>query len=191
MIRLTKQATGGPSIRRKYEKKLRQTSDAELLRTWKTAQSNNLTATTMPTLPAEQETPLSELRNPMEGRPDAWQLSETASEFLKRCPPLSSEALGPWLWVSNPDPKSERRKGGKKSRDEHSRFTERCEKLLSTYLQDEERIQAEMNGRAKGAVTRKLTPLRTELRAKLLAVAKEEDVVCGKVSRYTYIPDYS
>jgi len=168
------------------EKKIRQTSDTELLRRWEVTQSINLTAMTIPTPPSEQETLLSELRNPMEGRPDAWQLSETALEFVRRCPPLSSQALGPWLWVSNPDPKSERRKGGKKSGDESSRFTERCEELLSTYLETEKRIQEEMKGKAKGTITRKLTPLKTELREKLISVAKEEDVVCGKVSHRIY-----
>lgn len=113
----------------------------------------------------------------MEGRPDAWQRSESAQDFVNRCPPLSSEGLGPWLWVYNPNP------GAYRSKVDHftKRCAERCEELLSTYLQTENRIQAEMEGKAKGTITRKLTPLRATLRDKLLAVAREEDAVCGKV----------
>ena len=42
-----------------------------------------------------------ELYSPMEGRADARQLSESAEDFIKHVSPLSSAALGPWLWVYN------------------------------------------------------------------------------------------
>lgn len=77
----------------------------------------------------------------------------------------------------NPNPEGYRRKVDHFT----ERCAERCEELISTYLESEKRIQDEMEGKAKGTITRKLTPLRAVLRDKLLTVAREEDAVCGKV----------
>ncbi|GAB7341171.1 hypothetical protein MBLNU457_7466t1 [Dothideomycetes sp. NU457] len=171
---------GGLSTRRRYEKKVRQTSNAEILRRWQVAQSTNLFARTSPTSPEQTKPVATELFKYLEGRPEYWHLPESAQEFVNRCPPLSSEGLGPWLWVYNPNPEAERRKDGRETGNIDGLCAERCEELLDKYLETEKRIQDEMKGKAQGTITRKLTPLRTVLREKLLAVAREENAVCGK-----------
>jgi len=181
VIRWTKQDAGELSTRRRYEKRLRQTSDAEIVGRWQVAQSTNLFARTSRTSPVQTKPLSTEQFNPMKDRPDAWQLSESAQDFVNRCPPLSSDTLGPWLWVYNPNSEAERRKDDRETGYFTDHCAERCEELLDTYLRTERRIQDEMKGKAKGTITRKLTPLRTVLRDKLLAVAREENAVCGKV----------
>jgi len=125
----------------------------------------------------------------MEGRADARQLSESADDFIKRVSPLSSAALGPWLWVYNPKARDadkveddEVKSKARDSRKEDGQFTVQCHKLMTDYLETEAHIKEEMHGKAKSAVTRKLTPLRLELREQLLDVSKGQRNVCGKVS---------
>jgi len=130
----------------------------------------------------------------MEGRLDARQLSESADDFIKRASPLFSAGAGPWLWVYDPRSRAadkvedqEANSKARASRGEDGEFTIQCDKLMKSYLERESRIKEEMHGKAKSSITRKLTPLRSEVRKQLLKVAKEERCVCGKV-RVCLIP---
>jgi hypothetical protein len=79
---------------------------------------------------------------------------------------------GPWIFIANPSsiPHREDRAG----------FMARGQQLLEDYEAVAKGIEASMPGKAKGTITRNLTPLRKQLELDILAAAKEKDCVSGK-----------
>ena len=120
------------------------------------------------------------VHNPLEGVESARQLDETVDQFLKRLPPASSSFVGPWIWVTNPDAE-DKDEQSREDREEGDSFGARCSAILKDYSTAAARIESEMVGKAKGSITRKLTPLRTKLKEDLVNVAVEERCLCGKV----------
>ena len=84
----------------------------------------------------------------------ARQLSETIPQFLSRLPPRSTPLaeIGPWIFISNPyhqyRPTSEDLGG----------FTQLGRQILGCYRAAKAGIEASMAGKAKGTITKKLTP---------------------------------
>lgn len=114
------------------------------------------------------------------------QRSETVEAFLARLPPSHSdiETHGPWLWIHNPDRKSQSTKTFDKNE-----FMDKAYKLLADFKSLENRTRESMPGKAAGTITRKLTPKRKELEQALLKVAKETGCVSGKWMLFPLMDD--
>ena len=135
---------------------------------------------------AESKTPSTSeaLYNPYEGRMNARQLNESVEDFLKRLPPRTTAVSPecPWIFVANPyrNPSTDKDVAG---------FVPAAQKLLAELTQQTKEIETSMKGKAQGAITKKLTPLRTATKEKLLACAKEHQFTSGKWMLFPYPDD--
>jgi len=114
----------------------------------------------------------------LEDYPTARQLSETASEFLKRCLPLGSAALGPHLMVHDPSckPVSNSFINGRGGLE----FTRRTGELMRDHhIMFHEMLR---NTRSEARLQKKLETLQARLTEKVTDVAREEGVLGGRVS---------
>lgn len=112
--------------------------------------------------------------NYYEGRPSyARQLSEPVPTFLSRLPPLTT-TTEPWIKIGNPYTTyrhtNEDLQGLKLGGTE----------LLEDFDAQKADIENSMSGKAKGTITRKITPLREKLKVDLLKTAKEKACTTGK-----------
>ncbi|KAI9723646.1 MAG: hypothetical protein M1812_000946 [Candelaria pacifica] len=116
------------------------------------------------------------LYNPFEGQLSARQLTESVPEFLTRLPPLTSQAseVGPWIWVANPH--STKRPIGENL----AELKRIGEESLEDFMEEKRRIEGEMKGKAKGTITRRLTPLVKGLQDRISEVAREKGCTSGK-----------
>ena len=173
---------GGEKRRRKYQRKSQQTSLSDLAFTYRKLQAISPVAA-LPFAEAQSSTRSGVPHNPFEGVDAGRQSSESVDEFLSRLPPTdpASASIGPWIWIANLQSDRKGRNKDDSDRDASAEFGSRCQDLLRKYERQEEKIQQDMQGKAQGSITRKLTPLRTKLKDDLLKVAKEEKCVCGKV----------
>lgn len=118
-----------------------------------------------------------ELFNPLEGKMNARQLSETIPEFLKRLPPLDTHwPPDGWIWIANPY-----------SKPEHSQrhqdvvtFEREGSQLLRNYRELRERLEAENPGKTKANITRMLGPERDAMKQQIEELAIETKVLTGK-----------
>ncbi|KAF2835660.1 DUF1917-domain-containing protein [Patellaria atrata CBS 101060] len=112
-----------------------------------------------------------EMWNPGEGEPDWRQVHETIPEFLERLPPLAStrDAVGSWIWIANPYPDRKRPDNA-----DLAGLTEGGSRLLEAYTEMKEQVEKENAGRAKGIITRKLTPQRQQLKNEIYKLAKDK-----------------
>lgn len=133
------------------------------------AQSNSLS----PSMP---------VYNLYEGQICGRQLSETVEEFLKRLPPLTTHVslTCPWIYIANPHARS------RPTDYDQSSFMEAAEALLEEFTEQKDGIEKSMAGKAKGTITKKLTPFRKTLEEKLLAKAKETKFTSGKWMLFPY-----
>lgn len=130
------------------------------------------------------------LFNRLEGEHAARQLHETIDQFLKRLPPSGGRSVyvGPWIWISNPN-----RHGKGKDREDRGdseAFMNRTRRAIEDYDTERKMIEEGPEDKAKGAITRKLTPHRTRLKAELLKIAVEESCLSGKVSSAGVCPKW-
>jgi len=118
-----------------------------------------------------------ELHNPLEGEPDAWQLNESFDAFLDRLRPSAPAAqyVGPWIWVANPRPAAHRTATA-----DLVTMHSNGMRLLEDYDTLRLQIEKEMLGKAKGAITRKLTPKRNALPDAIAKIAIEANCTSGK-----------
>ncbi|KAL8640403.1 MAG: hypothetical protein Q9228_002672 [Teloschistes exilis] len=116
------------------------------------------------------------LYNPYEGRICGRQLAESVEDFLQRLPPLTTRVSleYPWIFVANP------RTGSRPTDRDGAGFTPAAEALLQEFTEKKEAIEIQMKGKAKGSITRKLTPLRQGLEDRLLSLARETHFTSGK-----------
>lgn len=111
-----------------------------------------------------------------EDYPSGRHLSETVSAFLARLPPHSTPiaTYGPWIYIANPEyqdrPTSEDLGG----------FKQVGHLLLGEFSNRKAGVEASMAGKAKGMITKKVTPLRKELEINLFKAAKEKGIKSGK-----------
>ncbi|KAL9000788.1 MAG: hypothetical protein Q9169_000542 [Polycauliona sp. 2 TL-2023] len=125
------------------------------------------------------------LYNPYEGSICGRQLNEPVEDFLKRLPPLTTAVSiqCPWIFIANPHATS--RPTDRNQAD----FTKVAEELLDAFSKEKSKIETAMAGKAKGSVTRKLTPLRKALEKDLLTAAKEKRCTSGKWMLFPYPED--
>lgn len=119
--------------------------------------------------------PVFKLINYMEDDGECWRMGETVDAFLSRLPPLQTSADEfPWIWVENPY------KGLKDMppAPSVSEFIEQGEELLKHSLENRQEI---LTGDQKGRKTTLLHEEGKALQQRLTDLAKEHDVLSGKV----------
>jgi hypothetical protein len=122
-----------------------------------------------------------ELSNAFEGNPHAWQLGESADDFIKRVPPATTSALTcSWIWVSNPRRNSRDESAGPRI----AEFTERGSELMRLSLQTRQDLQAKGRFGSKSTVTRALNQEGKALHQRLSDLAMETNVFSGKVLNF-------
>ncbi|KAL8752416.1 MAG: hypothetical protein Q9199_005757 [Rusavskia elegans] len=134
---------------------------------------------------ASSPPPNKPLYNPYEGMMCARQLNELVGDFLKRLPPLTTAVSSqyPWIYIANPHATS------RPSDRNQAGFMEVAEELLEAFSEKRNETETSMAGKAKGSVTRKLTPLRKALENDLLAAAKKKHCTSGKWMLFPYPED--
>ncbi|KAF2760098.1 DUF1917-domain-containing protein [Pseudovirgaria hyperparasitica] len=129
---------------------------------------------TTPQFPSpSSDTP--KLFNRREGDADARQLHESIAEFTQRLPVSSRiEDVGPWIWIENPH---------QRRIDDHMdvpKFQELGRKSLAKFTSDCEEIVTSNQGKGQATISRKIAPLREELRDDIERLAREYGVLSGK-----------
>jgi hypothetical protein len=119
--------------------------------------------------------------NPGQDSPDAWQLGESAEDFVKRLPPLTTSVFTcTWIWVHNPhlDPRD------KDAYTMHraDEFRSSGSDLLSQSIQARQQIVIQGLHRPKAAITRSLNQERKALQQRITDLAVKCDILSGKVS---------
>lgn len=119
-----------------------------------------------------------ELFNPLQGRPDAWQLGESVDEFVRRLPPVTTSVFTcPWIWAENPH----RNPRDKSSCPRVGDFTTHGMKLLEQSLDNRREIQKASASQPKGMMTRQLNQESKSLQERIAILAKDTNVISGKV----------
>ncbi|MCJ1335022.1 hypothetical protein MMC09_000288 [Bachmanniomyces sp. S44760] len=126
--------------------------------------------------------------NPYEGLTYARQLAEPVSDFLTRLPPSKTllSSIGPWIFVANPhrpenkDPESSA---------DYAAYTTIGRSMLDNLSTKRTQLEKEMKGKAKGSVTRKMTPLRKKVETELLDLAKSMHCTSGKWLLFPRVED--
>lgn len=125
------------------------------------------------------------LYNRLEGLPTARQLTETVDEFLKRLPPRTT-INADWIWITCPVLKGKGKAAELRHNPEVEQSPEgmmdRANALLSQFVAEEERITSANPNSAQSTITRKLGPLREQLKEDILDVAVACGVTNGKVN---------
>jgi hypothetical protein len=124
----------------------------------------------MPALPPQG------LFNPGQGRADSWQLNESALDFVKRVPPLTTlQTSCEWIWVHNPYVQHE-------NASNPANLISRGQALLQQSLQTRSNIQAQGASKLKTTMSRSLNEESRLLRQRIADLAVETKVLSGKVS---------
>ncbi|KAL8711087.1 MAG: hypothetical protein Q9220_004468 [cf. Caloplaca sp. 1 TL-2023] len=125
------------------------------------------------------------LYNPYGGQTSGRQLNESVEQFLQRLPPLTTptSAACSWIYVANPHATSRPTDADKAG------FMQEGERLLGEFSEKQDEIETFMAGKAKGTITRKLTPLRKALEEGLLGKAKEKGFTSGKWMLFPFPDD--
>ncbi|KAL8741447.1 MAG: hypothetical protein Q9190_005947 [Brigantiaea leucoxantha] len=127
------------------------------------------------------------LYNPYENLPYARQLSESVPSFLSRLPPLTTPQSSscPWIYIANPFSTI------RPLDQDWAGLSKTGETLLKQFSETQASIEKEEHivPAKKGAITRKLTPLRKQLEERLLALAREKKCAGGKWMLFPYPED--
>ncbi|KAK6000855.1 hypothetical protein QM012_003580 [Aureobasidium pullulans] len=145
---------GTPKARKKLEAHSKKTSTKQLVQNWYRGRAAHPTACfTMVSSNIVDQTPL---YNRLEGLPTARQLNEIVDEFLKRLPPRTS-ITSDWIWISCPSHKEQ--------------MTDRACALMSQSAAEKERVISANPNSTQSTFTRKLSPLREQLKEDILDLA--------------------
>jgi hypothetical protein len=126
--------------------------------------------------------PTLELFNPLEGRPDAWQLGEPVDDFIRRLPPVTTSIYQcPWIWAENPH-RNPRDKSPSPRVDD---FISRGTRLLENSLQIRRDLRQEGFRGHKGVMNKQLNQESKALQQRIADLAKETHVLSGKASFVT------
>ncbi len=125
---------------------------------------------------ASTSIPVKALYNVYEGTPNGRQLSETVAAFLSRLPPLTTDLTtsGPWIFIGNPHTNY------RHTNEDLRGFKTRGRELLNGFAATKSSMEASMARKAKGIITRNVTPLRKKLETDLFATALEKGCTTGK-----------
>jgi hypothetical protein len=121
------------------------------------------------------------LFNPDEGSPDAWQLGESAEDFVKRLPPLTTSVFTcAWIWVHNPhvDPRDKNKYTSHRAEEFRSRGSD----LLDQSIQARQHIQSKGLHGPKPVLTKSLNEASKALQQRINDLAVKCDILSGKVS---------
>jgi hypothetical protein len=119
--------------------------------------------------------PPQRLFNPGQGRADSWQLNESALDFVKRVPPLTTPQTScEWIWVHNPYVQPE-------NASNLANLISRGEALLQQSLQTRSNIQAQGASKPKTTISRSLNQESRLLQQRIADLAVETKVLPGKV----------
>lgn len=115
-----------------------------------------------------------------ENHPGAWQQNETVVDFLRRLPVAEpgTARVGPWLWVGNPNPRSDQRDHCQEA--DVDAFIEGGQTLLDAFSDDRTKLEDENKAKSAGAITRKLAPHKEQLEDSILSLAVRTGTTCGK-----------
>ncbi|KAH3920329.1 hypothetical protein HBI56_068580 [Parastagonospora nodorum] len=119
------------------------------------------------------------LFNPGQGSPDAWQLGESAEDFVRRLPPLTTSInTCAWIWAHNPhfDVRDKNKVISHRADDFRSLGTQ----LLGESLQARQQIQSHNLHGPKAAITRSLNQESKDLQQRITDLAVECGVLSGK-----------
>ncbi|KAI5206294.1 hypothetical protein AUEXF2481DRAFT_76060 [Aureobasidium subglaciale EXF-2481] len=123
------------------------------------------------------------LYNRLEGMLTARQLTETVDEFLKRLPP-STTVTENWIWIACPIIKGKGKviesRHAPESEESPQQMAERATALLSQFAAEKERVSDANLGFDQSTITRKLGPLRDQLKEEILDLAVASGVINGK-----------
>ncbi|KAI5209898.1 DUF1917-domain-containing protein [Aureobasidium subglaciale] len=123
------------------------------------------------------------LYNRLEGVLTARQLTETVDEFLKRLPPRTT-VTGNWIWITCPIIKGKGKvteyRHAPESEESPQQMAECANALLSQFAAEMERVTDANLGSAQSTITRKLGPLRDQLKEDILDLAVASGVTNGK-----------
>lgn len=123
--------------------------------------------------------PSRETFNPLEGQAFSWQLGESAKDFVKRVPPLTTSAITcDWIWAANPY----RNPSDKSKTPRVAEFKERGAKLLADSVKKRDEILEKGRLGPRTIVTRAWNQESRSLQQSLTKVAVETGVLSGKVS---------
>lgn len=121
------------------------------------------------------------LFNPGQGSPDAWQLGESAEDFVRRLPPLTTSInTCAWIWAHNPhfDVRDKNKVISHRADDFRNRGTQ----LLGQSLQARQQIQSQGSHGPKAAVNRSLNQESKDLQQRITDLAVDCGVLSGKAS---------
>ncbi|TLD35100.1 DUF1917-domain-containing protein [Venturia nashicola] len=113
--------------------------------------------------------------NPLSRVGWAKQLGETASEFLRRAPPLTTLTSDGWIWCANPYARRDQ-----KPEDVDEAYITRMRQLLAAYMDKKTKIAQQNPNMAPGTITRRLLPDRERLKDEINEGAKKANMTCGK-----------
>ncbi|KAJ4346938.1 uncharacterized protein N0V89_010871 [Didymosphaeria variabile] len=130
--------------------------------------------------------PPPKLSNPGEGQLVSWHLGETAEDFVKRLPPVTTSASDcEWIWVHNPYPEDH---GGSKVTNVLD-FTVRGQGLLARSLRTRRDIEANGQSKNRSVIARHLHEESNFLHQRITELAVESNVVCGKWMLFPSLED--
>jgi hypothetical protein len=176
--------TGTVRVRKKLQARSEKTDTKQLIQRWSDDQAAHAVA---PLAATSSETIPKTLYNRLEGVSTARQLTETVDEFLKRLPPRTTVNAS-WIWITCPVLKGK----GKAVESRHNpeleespeQLMDRANALLSQFAAEKERIASANPDSAQSTITRKLGPLREQLKEDILDLAVASGVTNGKVNKH-------
>ena len=120
--------------------------------------------------------PPQELFNPGQGQENCWQLNESAQDFVRRVPPLTTPCTVSceWIWAHNPY-------YSVRDASNTAEFISRGPVLLQQSLQARNGIQAQGAANAKTITSRTLGQESQLLQQRITDLASETEVLTGKV----------
>ncbi|KAF2876795.1 hypothetical protein BDV95DRAFT_561583 [Massariosphaeria phaeospora] len=127
-----------------------------------------------------------ELFNPRQGQPYSWQLGESAGDFVRRIPPLTTSGITcEWIWVENPY----LRPSTKSDWPNAAEFKSRGFKMLEQTSRVRRDIQSENFRNAKGTTTRMLSEETKRLQEGIVNLAEETSILSGKWMLFPAVDD--
>ncbi|THZ60002.1 DUF1917-domain-containing protein [Aureobasidium pullulans] len=168
---------GTAKTRKKLESHSKRSTSKQLVQTWNETQASHPVASPVVSGKIVPDV----LYNRLEGVQGARQLNETVDEFLKRLPPKTT-TTGPWIWITCPVVKNEESKfrHAPESEESPEEMTDRASALLSQFSGEKERMINANPTSAQSSITRKLGPLREQLKEDILDLAVSCGVTSGK-----------
>ncbi|KAI4848827.1 hypothetical protein E4T44_03711, partial [Aureobasidium sp. EXF-8845] len=162
---------GSVRVRKKLQARGKETSTKQLAQRWNEGQAAHPIA---PLSTTSSDTVPQTLYNRLEGISTARQLTETVDEFLKRLPPRTTNNAS-WIWITCPVLEGK----GKTAESRHppelkespEQLMDRANALLSQFAVEKERIASANPDSAQSTITRKLGPLREQLKEDILDLA--------------------